>query len=317
MNTKVIKDMLEKFNGLLSTEDLTEIETSINLLIEDATEKAISEDVEEMAESVLNKIKEEKETLTESMAKESAEYIKTIRANDAKEAANYITSILESNAMEVAEFIHKREEEISLALEEEMVAKIDSTIDAIVEEQISADMINAIALNETYKPIVEGMQNLLAAKHLLVDSEGYETIKESQEILAKQEAKIKELSEQLLESNAKVDAAIAGKESAILEKLILEKTNGLSDAQKKTIECMVEAIDSKLLSSEKLDSLIESVVKSENDYILNEDVNNKNEEESDTPLVTDNLRLGEKPIALNEAQTIHAAKVKTFKRLVG
>lgn len=308
-----IQELLEKFQGILSEEDLTNIEQSIDTLIKEATEKAVDAQIEELVEASLDKIKEMKAELIESYSTEAAEEFKKIREADAKEAAAQIKNIVESQAFEVAEFIQKREEEITMGLEEKMISTIDSAIDQIIAENFSEDLIEKIAINETYKPIVEGMQKLLADKHLSVDSEGYQIVTESKETIAKQESTIADLNKKIESLTSIIESTKVEAEVAKAEKLIIEKCEGLSDSQKKTVRLVAEALDTSVIPT-KIDSIIESVVAVENEEIISEKYEDLSEEEEILESL-DTLELNKKTFVDTEKAERNAV-INRFKQLM-
>lgn len=262
------KDIAEKLN--LTEEELSSYENSLNEAIEHrANEKAqeiITENLEVFAKETAKKLNDVKKTLTESFEKSKIDEIAKIRENDAKEAATYIKNITESNAIECAQFIKESRETFETTLEEKVTKELDERMNQIIAENFKEDVVEQLALLETYKPIVEGVHKLLTEKYVGVDTEGFDTLKEAQEKVVVAEKTIKGLYSKIETLTESINNQ--KKSSELIEKklYLIEKTDGLNDSQKKNIMVMAESMDLNSLKN-RLDILIENVIADENNVL--------------------------------------------------
>jgi len=180
----------EKLKDVLKPEDLAQVETAISELISEAVE-----------------MKEEE--LKKHYDKVSKEFIDTEMATKETEIRNLVNE----------EYSTKLE-----TLEEQYVEKIDSFIDSEISEKISEETLQKYAINEAYKPIVEGVLSVLQENYVKFDSEGGVLLSESTARIAQLEKDNNKLIEEKLELSS-----IA--EKAAIKLLLEEKTEGLNEEQ--------------------------------------------------------------------------------------
>jgi len=195
------------------TDKIKEILTEGDLKIfEAAVEKMISERVTAKSEEL--KVKYEKiadKYVTEQVAKKvTAEKAKLVEDYDAK----------------------------LTILEKKIVSKLDSFMDHIITEQISDEVIEKIAINEVFSPVVEGIKKVYAENFIELNSDSSKKIDEAQ-------SKIKKLEGQLSEAMAKSMESEERLEKTATYLLISEKCEGMTGSQKQRLV--------KMLKNEKFD----------------------------------------------------------------
>ena len=140
----------------------------------------------------------------------------------------------------IAEEIEKREKIIQASLvesydkmindlETKITLKIETYMDTAINEQISDEMLEKVAINETLKPVVEGVRKVFEANHLTLESNASDKVAKLQEQLAEATKKISDTTSRNLQLESKLE-----KTARIL--LIKEKTAGLSGPDATIVE---------------------------------------------------------------------------------
>ena len=187
----------EKIRELLTDEDLAVFESAVEGMIEDrATAKVELKETE---------LKEKYEKLSEEFVATEVE----TRLTDEK-----------------AKIVETYDKKLSL-LEQKVVGKLDSFLDHVIVEQISDELLEKIAINETLAPVVEGIRKVFGDNYLQLNSNPQVKI---DELTSKVEETKSDLSESI-EKRMELEAQL---EKSAVYLLISEKTNGLkaSDKQK-------------------------------------------------------------------------------------
>jgi hypothetical protein len=145
--------------------------------VEAAVEKLISESVEAKVALVTEDLKKKYDTVSEEYCKKMIlEGVKTEKENLIKD---YDAKFLQ--------------------LEEKTLKDLDRFLDEEIVSQISNDTIRAIAINETFSPIVTGIKKVLEENHVAIDSEGEAILKEARsEIINLKEQTSQAISAKLL-----------------------------------------------------------------------------------------------------------------------
>jgi len=270
--------VIAKFKDGLSPEEFAELETSISALIE---EKA-----KERADLLIEVTKKELEDLAEEFtAKKVAELVseKTaeleesfkVRAEKFKESA--VEKLDEMAESYVAEEVEKRVEALKVTLEEgyadkiqiledNVVATLDKFLELEVSEKISDSLLESIAINETYAPIVAGIRDLFEAKFVALDVDGKSVVKEAEE-------KASALKTRLTESTEKNLALIAEMDKLKLENLVLKETASLTESQKSRVSIMLEG-KSYADATSKISTILEIVSEKEEPVVVEDEVVN-------------------------------------------
>jgi len=192
------KTVTQKIQEILNEED--------QKIFESAVEKSINDKV---TKEVAIKVEESKKKL-DSLAEE---YV-------SKEVASRLET---EKAKLVEEYDSKLE-----SLEKKIVSKVDSFIEHVIMEQISDASIEKLAINEVFKPVVEGIQKVYSENFIVLESDSSKKINES-------DKKVKELQTQLSESMAKLMESEERLEKTATFLLISEKCDGLTKTQKERV----------------------------------------------------------------------------------
>ena len=196
------KNITQKIRELLTPEDLKLFETAVDSMIEEKTEAKLSD---------LIQLKEDElKTKYEGLAEEyvSAEVSKRLT----EEKANLVESY---------------DKKLSL-LEQKVVTKLDSYLDHIISEQISDEMLEKVAINETLQPVVEGIRAVFSDNHLKLNSKAQATIDSLTSGMSDVKGELSESIEKTIQLETKL-------EQSAVYLLISEKTNGLKKSDKQKV----------------------------------------------------------------------------------
>jgi hypothetical protein len=222
--------IVEKLKALgLTEEDLNGLQESFNEAV-DARVKAESNLISERAEEyVAQRVDELVQAKSKKLDEEADQFIKIKTATIAKNASialNEKTAEVEKACQDyISEyfekaFAEKYEKELAL-MEESILAQLDRYLDYAIVEKISPDQIKQAAVNETFAPIIKGIQNLFEEQYVPLNVSGKKKIKEAQAHVAELE---ETLQKQINENMTLSDRA----EKYAKRALIAEKTVGLS-----------------------------------------------------------------------------------------
>lgn len=185
-------------------------------------------------ESALNKMVEQKVAVKEDELKEKYDAL----------AEEYVTKrvkeITETNKAEVTESYSEKLK----AVEKKVVSKLNAFLDNVITEQISDEAINKLAINEAALPIVKKIMGVFENNYIDISTDGSKLYKE-------QSKKIAELENKLSESHAKNMELDERAEKAATLLMISEKTEGLTDTQKKRVL--------NIMKNKKFDEVNESI----------------------------------------------------------
>lgn len=192
------------------------------------------------------------ESAIETMVKEKValaeEELKT-KYDDLAEkyVAKTVSEKLESEKAKLVEEYDTKLE----SLEKKIVTKLDSFLDHVISEQISDETLEKIALNEVSLPVIDGIKKVFSENHIELQSEGTKMIEEAQKAKT-------DLEKQLSESIAKNMELEERLEKTATYLLISEKTEGLTDTQKKRV---VKMFKDKSFDEvkDKIDTFVEMV----------------------------------------------------------
>ena len=213
----MMKEILDKLSGVLSESDLAAFQESINTVI---------------SEKVALKV-EEKTNELEKLADEYCE-----------------KQISEQVALRTKALAEKYEEDLE-ALETKIIEKLDQYLDLEISEKISESLINKIAMNETYEPIVKGIQELFESKYVSLDSEGSKLLKDLT-------MKVESLEDRLAEKiNENIDLNTLCEKAAV-KTLISEKTIDLTPSQRQKVVMFFEGKDFDSIHK-SIDSYVEMI----------------------------------------------------------
>lgn len=225
-----MNEIIEKLKGVLTEEDLSRLQTTLQRMVTEAVETKTAEAKKELALLQEEFINKEVARLTE------------------EKVAIEKTLLEESYANRSAEF------------EKDIASKLSMFLESEVATKISDDMVAKIALNEIYEPVINGVMKVFEEKYVAIDTEGHTIMMEAKEEIDRLEKvhseKIKE-NMLLTEENNRLKTKV----------LIEEKCFGLNQEQKNKVVLMFESKNYSEVETgiEKfIDVLIESEVKETN-----------------------------------------------------
>jgi len=196
------KKITQKIKEMLTPEDLKVFESVIENMIKGRVTKKVTEQVA-LRETAMKK----------EFAKLSEEFC-------VKEVADRLEN-------EKAKLIEGYDKKL-VNLETKIVSRLDSFLESTINEQISDEMLEKVAINETLLPLVNTLREAFAKHYVEIDSTGEKTIKDLKE---KTDKKEKELSESIAQ-NMDYEEKL---EKAGILLMISEKTNGLTESEKKHV----------------------------------------------------------------------------------
>lgn len=276
-------DILEKFKEHLSAEDFVQLEESIVSLIE---EKA-----KDRAALIVTDVKAELETLAEQYTLQEVDRLVSEKTTELEESYSSKTELFKETAIErlqelaegfvakevsdkVAEIKTQLDEEYAekiQSLEENVVDKLDKFLDLEISSKISDELLESVAINEAYAPIVNGIRDLFENKFVAIDAEGTK-------IVAEAKAEAETLKTKLNESMADKIELVKKVESLQTGLLIATKSEGLTESQKNRVTVMLEGKSFEEVAA-KIDTVIDIISETEDvitgkteTEVINEDV---------------------------------------------
>lgn len=224
--------IVEKLQALGITEaDLAEVkeafDEAVNARVE-AEKNLVSEQAEKYIEMQVNKLVAEKTDEIDAQAEKYIEIKTNTIAKNASLKLNEKTEEVQKacddyiNEFFEKAFAEKYEKELAL-MEESILTQLDAYLDYAIAENITPDLIKSTAVNETFAPIIKGIQNLFEESYVPLNVSGKKKIKEAQAHIAELEDT---LSKQIAENMKLTDTA----EKYAKRALIAEKTSDLSKA---------------------------------------------------------------------------------------
>jgi len=260
-------NVLDKFKDSLSAEDFVQLEEQVASLIEEKAKvradlivEEVKAELENLAEEFTamkideavsaktKELEEEYQTKTELFKETAIEKIQEM-------AEGYVAKEVDEKVSAIKAQLDEEYAEKVSTLEENVVDKLDKFLDLEITSKISDELLEAVAINETYAPIIAGIQSLFESKFVSLDSEG-KSIVES----AKTEAE--SLKTKLNESMAEKIALSEKIEKVQTQLLIAQKTEGLTESQKERVSIMLEGKDFEEVSS-KIDTVVDIITEAE------------------------------------------------------
>lgn len=253
--------LTDKMKSVLSPEDQTKLESAIKELVEQKT-------TEKSGLLVEQKEKELKTALE----------------------ADYNKKLDEAVAAEKVKLEEQKKKDIE-ELEKTLVERLNNFLNLQIAEKISDESLEKIAVNETFKPIIEGIKSLFEDKYVDLDTEGVGILKEAKEEIESLNEKISgEIAEKisLKEENDKLKSQV----------LLAQKTKDLTESQVAKVSDFFS--DKTLAETEKkIDAFIEMIIEREEA----EDKEKKNKDlKENTDVVAEGDGIVEKEQQLIEAK---------------
>ncbi len=259
--------VLAKFKESLSPEDFVQLEESITALIEEKAKTRADLIVEEVKAELENLAEEftkqevekavaEKTAALEEEYQTKSELFKETAIEKIQEMAEgYVAKEVEEKVSEIRSQLEEEFAEKAQTLEENVVDKLDKFLDLEISSKISDELLESVAINETYAPLIKGIQHLFESQFVALDSEGSQIVES-----ATSEAKTlkTKLNESLSEKIALADKV----EKLQTGLLIATKTEGLTESQKERVLVMLEGKGFEEVS-EKIDTVVDIITESE------------------------------------------------------
>lgn len=199
------KKITDKIKEILTPEDLKAFESAV--------ETMVSEKVNTQVKTKVALIEEEMKNKYDKIAEEYVQ--KTV----AEELEKEKSSLIETYDSKLNN------------LEKKIVSKLDTFLEHVITENISDDMLEKVAINETLSPVVDGIKKVLSENHIEYEAEGQKVLSDLKESV---EQKDKQLSEQI-QKNIELEERL---EKTATFMLISEKTVGLTTTQKQRVTDM-------------------------------------------------------------------------------
>lgn len=233
-----MKELLrEKLKQLgLQEEDLNQIDNEFSEAVESRVKAEVDVLIESAEEFIAEKVKESEtakiaeleaenakaiQEKLDELAKHTEEALKLEGEKLVKASAEYVKENLEQG------FKIKYGEELQ-KLEERLVNSLDQYLEYCISENISEDLINKVAINETFAPIISGIQKLFEQEYVPLDLSGSGKLKEYQSQINQMEPIIDNMVKENLEL-----AELA--EKCAKSSIIAEKTADLAPRDRKRI----------------------------------------------------------------------------------
>jgi len=269
--------VFDKFKESLSPEDFVQLEESVTalidekakiraeLMVEEETKRleALAEEYVEMR--VSEKLAEETKKLQESFEARTTEFKEFTTEKLQEMSERYVSDMLEDAIAEkTAELVEEYNSKYE-KLEESVIDNLDKFIDLEISTKIDSDLIKQIAINEAYKPIVNGIIELIENNFVQLDKDGGK-------IVAAAEAKVAEVKTKLDESYSEKVKLQSTVDTLKTKLLISEKVSGLTESHKSKVLEMFEGKDYSEVSK-KIDTFVE-LLEENNDFSTEDKENN-------------------------------------------
>lgn len=308
-------DILDSFKEHLTPEDMLKLEESIKTLIDDKAKVRADLIVEEetkrleaLAEEFTEK--EVKTRLDEALTKMTEEYetktrlFKETTVEKLQEMADAYVQEQLTEGIELA--IEKLEEEYSekmQKLEESVLDNLDKFLDVEITSKISDSLLETIAVNEAFKPIVNGIMSLFETNYVSLDNDGKKLVEDAEAKVVAVEAKLTESYETKIALQSKIDKL----ETSLF---IESKVGSLTKTSQDKIKSMFEG---KSLDEVKksIGTVIEVLEERDN---LEDDTSKMNEDliASDDLTVDDSSSVNELDESVDEELKIKLEKINYF-----
>lgn len=269
--------VFEKFKESLSPEDFVQLEESVTalidekakiraeLMVEEETKRleALAEEYVEMR--VSEKLTEETKKLQESFDERTKEFKEVTTEKLQEMSEKYVAMKLEEAVTAKTQELVEEFESKYEKLEESVIDNLDKFIDLEISSKIDSDLIKQVAINEAYKPIVNGIIELIENNFVQLDKDGTKIVEAA-------EAKVSEVSTKLDESYSEKVKLQTKIDELKTELLISKKVSGLTESQKEKVVAMFEGKDYTEVSK-KIDTFVE-LLEENNDFDSSDKENN-------------------------------------------
>lgn len=226
----------------ISEADLEEIKTAFDGAVKarvDEESKTISSKADEFCKQKIDSAIKAKTAQLEDLANKYCEKKALTLAKKADRKVKEQMEKLEDAAQQYIteyfdeKFTEKYGEELQ-NIEESVITQFDKYLEYAITEKISPKLIERTAINETFAPIVKGIQSLFEEQYVPLNSSGKKKLKEANEHIAELENTLKE--------QVNANMRLTEKTEAFAKKaLISEKTAGMSPSNKRKVAAFFES----------------------------------------------------------------------------
>lgn len=216
-------NVTEKIKEILNESDLAKFEEGVERMISDRVAQGVTEKV-----AILEtELKAKYDTISEQ----------------------YVTEKVKNEVdTKIAELVTENDQKLA-TLEKKVITRLGAFLDKVVNESISDEILEKVAINEVALPIVQKIRGIFEDSHIEVSTDAQKSIEES-------ETKVKRTEKLLSESISKNMLLEERLEKLAVFLLISERSQGLTGNQKKKI---VEEFKS--ANFEDVDAKIDGFVK--------------------------------------------------------
>jgi len=260
-----MNNILSKLKGVMTEEDLTKFESAVKDMIDEKVAILV-------------------ETKTTELEEKAEEFC--------------IKEVSERLAVEKENLIKEYDEKLE-KFENNIVEKLDLFLETEITNNISDDIIKKVAINETYRPIVEDIVKIFEEKYVALDTEGYGILKEAKEEIVKLEDEVSNNIADKMELQTEND-----KQKSVI--LYLERVEGLSKTHKSKVLNMLEG-KSYADVKKTINSVIDLVVEQEDKTPVKKIVKEVVSEEIETEEATIEETIKPKPGLTLEDTIVNAA----------
>jgi hypothetical protein len=244
---RLIMDIKKKLEGIMKPEEIKEFETSVEKMINEQTEARVIEET--------SKLQKKYDVAAEEYCNK--------KINEGVE---------EAKAQLIKEYDDKMDK-----IDEIVEKTLDTFLESEIIPQVSDEMINKIAINEAFAPIVNGMKQLLENNFVSVDSDGSKLLTEAKNEIINLKKETSDLIAEKIQLNERL-------EKAATFMLINEKSEGLTENNKKRMTEMFKGksfdeVEGRI--NEYVEFLVESSNRnedSEDNGMINEDIDPENKD---------------------------------------
>jgi len=146
----------------------------------------------------------------------------------------YISSEIEKREKLIQASLAESYDKKMNALDEKLALKVETFLDSEISEQISDKMLEQVAINETLKPVVEGIRKVFETNHLVLESTASDKIAKLQDTITELKKELANLTKEKLQLESDLH-----KTAKYL--LFSEKTKYLTESEaKSTIKMFID-----------------------------------------------------------------------------
>ncbi len=146
-------------------------------------------------------------------------------------AEEYCNKMIKEGVEEQKTQLIKKYDKKIMMIESKILKNLDRFIDDQIIPQVSDEMVEKIALNETLDPVVKGIKKVLEENYIHVDSDGSSLLREAKQELVKKNKQCSDLIAEKMQLNERL-------EKVATHLLMSESTQGLDSSQRKRVHEM-------------------------------------------------------------------------------